>query len=94
VGFLASCAISLAEVRCCWSRLAFFAVGANERYVVAKQHPSGDRTITNYFIIDRQKDDIRSLESSVMGPMTEREFQTLATELALPSCSRVLAALE
>jgi hypothetical protein len=71
-----------------------FAVGANERYVVAKQHPAGDRKITNYFIIDREKDDIRSLESSVTGPMTEREFQALATELALPPFSRVLAALE
>src|SRR5262245_26233880 len=28
-----------------------FAVGSNEQYVVAKQHPGGNKGVTNYFIV-------------------------------------------
>src|SRR5690349_447198 len=28
-----------------------FAVGSNQQYIVVKQHPHGDKTVTNYFII-------------------------------------------
>ena len=31
-----------------------FAVGANQEYVVAQQHPGGDKTIANFFIIEVQ----------------------------------------
>ena len=33
-----------------------FAAGWDGRYLVAKQHPKGDKSVTNYFIIDSQKD--------------------------------------
>src|SRR5215468_1226783 len=37
-------------------RARVFAVGWDGRYLVAKQHPGGDKKITNYFILDSIKD--------------------------------------
>ena len=71
-----------------------FSVGANERYVVAKQHPGGNRSITNYYIVE-----IRTVAPSgdwkegVTGPLTEQAFDEKAKTLGLPVFSRTLEAL-
>ena len=61
-----------------------FAVGHNEDYIIAKQHPTSgfengfeiDTTITNYYLIDmnEQKD-------KVIGPLTKSKFDS--TRIAL-----------
>jgi hypothetical protein len=72
-----------------------FAVGWNKRYLVAKQHPSGDRSVTNFFVIDATADSADAdHEKVVRGPLTEGEFQRLSSELSLPPFSKVLASLE
>jgi hypothetical protein len=71
-----------------------FAVGADDRYVVAKQHPGGDRLSTHYFIVDRRQDVVRHSERAITGPLTETEFQRKATELRLPPFTKVLESLK
>ena len=73
-----------------------FAVGANDRYIVVKQHPAkdalsaGDRSRTNYFYIERtDSSDLRERQRRVTGPLSEREFQERAAALKLPSFQRV-----
>jgi hypothetical protein len=63
-----------------------FAAGWDRRHIIVKRHPRVklspadrsrmDRTRTEYFILDRSKDDspIRDSSASVTGPMSEAEF--------------------
>jgi hypothetical protein len=78
-----------------------FSIGANEKYIVVKQHPSKDsfgdfdRTITNYFVVERTSS--RSFEDrkkGVRGPLTEAEFRKLASSLALPRFTKTFRDLE
>ena len=70
-----------------------FAVGADSRYIVLKQHPpcgewgmDYDWTITNYFIVGRDK--------RVQGPLNKREFDALSVSLSLPPFTTVFKDLE
>jgi hypothetical protein len=68
-----------------------FAVGANGRYVVAQQHPRGDKRITSYFIVDvRAGAPKGDSKDGVIGPLTEREFETKAATLPLPPFTKIL----
>ena len=69
-----------------------FAVGANERYIVAKQHPDGNKGITNYFIVDMKEDS--PSKPVVMGPLTEEDFAKKSAELTLPLFTKVLESLQ
>jgi hypothetical protein len=72
-----------------------FAVGADERYVVAKQHPRGNKSITNYFIIQVGKDSANANPKDVViGPLAEDAFKRMAVELQLPAFTTVLQSLE
>jgi hypothetical protein len=72
-----------------------FAVAWDGRYVVAKQHPKGNKSVTNYFIIDSQKDTpIADARQAVIGPLFEAEFQQKATAMKLPPFKKVLKSLE
>lgn len=67
-----------------------FAVGSDQRYIVAKQHPSGDRFTTNFFVIDKSKDEFHC----VQGPMTESDFLRLNAGLHLPQFTRTLDSIQ
>jgi hypothetical protein len=72
-----------------------FAVGWNGRYLVAKQHPSGDRTKVNYFVIDATADsDNADPQKVVLGPLNESEFAKKSAQLNLPRFSKVLESLQ
>lgn len=65
-----------------------FAVGADEKHIVLKQHPvldsngtKFDRATTSYFIVGRDK--------GVRGPLTKEEFEALSTSLSLPPFTKV-----
>jgi len=65
-----------------------FAVGADDRHIVLKQHPatdqsatSFDRAITNFFVVGRDK--------SVQGPLKRGEFDALSISLSLPAFTKV-----
>lgn len=61
-----------------------FAVGHNDKYIIAKQHPlckdyfgkecMPDQSITNYFIID-------VIERTKIGPLSETEFSAKKKQL-------------
>lgn len=60
-----SCSVIVAEY--------IFAVGHNEEFIIAKQHPTNrlevNTTITNYYIID-----IRNEDEEIYGPLQEAVF--------------------
>jgi hypothetical protein len=72
-----------------------FAVGWDGRYLVAKQHPRGDRKITNFYIVDAQKDGpYADPKKVVIGPLSEVEFKKKSEELSLPPFTKELASLK
>lgn len=72
-----------------------FAFGFDDRFIVAKQHLNGDRSVTNFFYLDMTKDSkYAEPKDSVTGPLTEKQFESEAARLNLPKFSRTLTALE
>jgi hypothetical protein len=72
-----------------------FAVGWNDRYLVAQQHPKGDKKIINYFIIDAKKDSpMAEPKDVVIGPLTEEEYKVKVGELNLPQFTKILSSLK
>jgi hypothetical protein len=55
-------------------RAVVFAAGADPRHVIAKRHPPDDRSVTEYFIIDRARDGRLADSAAVTGPLTAAEF--------------------
>ena len=78
-----------------WSEIIparVFAVGSDDRYIVAQQHPGGDKAITNYFILDTRQHD-SSHRAGLIGPLTAAQFEGRARELTLPPFTTVLESL-
>ena len=72
-----------------------FSVGWNDRYIVAKQHPKNNRSITNYYYLDMSHDSAYADPSaSVTGPLAESDFLRRRTEIGLPDFSRTVKALQ
>jgi hypothetical protein len=71
-----------------------FAVGWDGRYLVAKQHPARDKSVTAYFVLDSTRSDDRDPLAEVSGPLTAEEFARRKTALRLPEFTTVLASLE
>lgn len=72
-----------------------FAYGFDKRFIVAKQHPRSDRSITNYFILDMNKDsNYADPSDSVTGPLSQKEFEEATKRLNLPRFTRTLDALK
>lgn len=74
-------------------RPTVFEIGADERFIVLKQHPAldskgtkYDRTVTNYFIVKRtQSSSEVDRQQGLFGPMQQHEFTELAKEWRLPA---------
>ena len=61
-----------------------YAVGWNEKYIFAKQHPQNNRSITNYYIIDMTKDEkYADPEKSVIGPLTKQDYLRYCKEIEI-----------
>jgi hypothetical protein len=78
-----------------------FSVGADDRHIVVKQHPSTDssgrfdRSITNYFIVDRTANTSPSeKQAAVLGPLNEAEFTNLTRTQSLPPFTKTFKDLE
>ena len=72
-----------------------FAVGWDGNYLVAQQHPKGDKNIINYFIIDAKKDSPKAEPKDVViGPLTEAEYKVKSEELNLPKFTKILTSLK
>jgi hypothetical protein len=67
-----------------------FSVGADDRYIVVKQHPATDlfgrfdRSVTNYFIVDRAV----VPDGALRGPLNAGEFAALSASMALPAFTK------
>ena len=77
-----------------------FAVGADNRYIVLKQHPASDwfghydRKVTNYFIVERSdSSNFQKQRQHVTGPLSEQEFRVRADSLKLPAFQKEFADL-
>jgi hypothetical protein len=71
-----------------------FAVGSDKRYIVARQHPQGNRSVTMYFIVDKaQQPNWRDLANTVVGPLSEPAFAAKQLELKLPAFSKTIEVL-
>lgn len=72
-----------------------FAVGWDERYIVAKRHPANDRKIVQYFFLEMGKDSLYADPAiSVTGPMTEESFYRHTRLLGLPAFRKTIKQLE
>jgi hypothetical protein len=72
-----------------------FSVGWGKRYIVAKQHPGGNRSITDFYYLDMTKDSkYAEPTNSVVGPLTEPEFVQKQRELGLPNFTLTIKNLE
>lgn len=69
-----------------------FAVGHNDDFIIAKQHPAGgyetqfaiDTTVTHYYIIDMH-DKLRREYKETIGPLTRTQFDALRKRLSIES---------
>jgi hypothetical protein len=69
-----------------------FAVGHNDDYIIAKQHPTSgfehgyeiDTTSTNYYVVDMNRRDSKT-GNKVFGPLTLSKFDSLTTKLKIRS---------
>jgi len=62
-----------------------FAVGWSKDFIVAKRHPAGNRTVTEYYYLTRSADSKYADPSvSVTGPLTEAAFSARKSALGLP----------
>lgn len=58
-----------------------FAVGFNDKFIIAKRHPFNQRTITNYYILPLKRVwDNKGL----IGPLTFEQFNMKRKELNIP----------
>jgi hypothetical protein len=71
-----------------------FAVGANDRYVVVQQHPGGDRSVTNFFIVDKREDVLKRPKVAIIGPLTAEQFRDKAANLKVPPFTKILESLK
>jgi hypothetical protein len=79
-----------------------FAIGADEKYIVLKQHPAIDphasafnRSVTNYFIIERsQSPSFEERQRHVNGPMNKEAFEGCQRSLSLPTFTKTFNDLQ
>ena len=77
-----------------------FALGADDHYIVVKQHPAKDsfgnfdRTVTHYFIVTRISGTAEEKEKVVRGPLSKDEFDRLAVSNSLPQFTKTFRDLE
>ena len=78
-----------------------FAIGADQHYIVVKQHPATDgfghynREVTNYSIVERtSSSDVRERQRGILGPLSEQDFRSRVATLKLPTFQKVFRDLQ
>ena len=64
------------------------AVGANEKYVVAKQLPSETEDVSYYYIVREDDNKYLNPDEITQGPFSEIRFKELTKTLGLPIFSK------
>lgn len=66
-----------------------YAVGEDDMWIVAAQHPNGDKTKSHFYYLPKAQDhEHKNANEIVLGPFNETEFEKLKAELALPDWSK------
>lgn len=66
-------------------RARIVAVGWSEEYIIAKQCPSENSSITNFYLLNMAIDDGYTDPSKcVIGPLTAEQFQAMRSALHIP----------
>jgi hypothetical protein len=78
-----------------------FSIGANDKYIVVKQHPYSNNTfkydasVTNYYIVERiSSPNYEDRKKKVQGPFSKDEFDKLSISLSLPPFTKTIEKLE
>lgn len=76
-----------------------YAVGSDNRFIVLLQHPrvgdfDFDRSITNYYIVEKLEGGYRKRLDGVRGPLTKVEFDERVKELSLSELSTIFDELK
>lgn len=72
-----------------------YSAGFNNRYIVAKQHPNGNRAVTAYWYLEIDQDKkYADPKESVRGPMDLKEFEKAKAQKGLPEFSITIKGLE
>jgi hypothetical protein len=77
-----------------------FSLGADEHYIVVKQHPAKDnfgnfdRAVINYFIVTRLPGSGLDKEKGVRGPLSKDDFERLSASAHLPQFTKTFPDLE
>jgi hypothetical protein len=77
-----------------------FSLGADEHYIVVKQHPAKDhfgkfdRGVINHFIVTRLPGSGPDKEKGVRGPLSKDDFDRLAASTHFPQFTKTFADLE
>jgi hypothetical protein len=77
-----------------------FALGADDHYIVVKQHPSTDhfghfdQTVTHYFIVTRIPGTAEEKEKGIRGPLSKDEFDRVAVSNSLSQFTKIFRDLE
>lgn len=58
-----------------------FAVGYNDSFIIVKQHPNNNRSITNHYIIPLKYSISKSSEKNVIGPLIDIAYQAMIVKL-------------
>jgi hypothetical protein len=67
-----------------------FSLGANDKYIVVKQHPAKDgfgaydRSVTNYYVVTRLSGPPWERGKGVRGPLTKEQFDKFSATIGLP----------
>ncbi len=66
-----------------------FAVGADERWIIAARYPNGDKANPEYFYFAKATDGpYKNGDEVVLGPFTAKEFDELKRKHGLPEWSK------
>ena len=77
-----------------------FALGADDHYIVVKQHPAKDsfgnfdQTVTHYYIVTRISGTAEEKEKVVRGPLSKDDYDRLAASNSLPQFTKTFRDLE
>lgn len=67
-----------------------FAIGEDDRWIVAARYPEGDRRTEEYFYFAKAEDGPdKNADQVVKGPFTREKFEQLRQELGLPGWTEV-----
>lgn len=64
--------------------MCVYSIGYNDKYIIAKQHPSNNRDTIVYYIVPIHKEFNYFPEKNVIGPLSDAQFRKTRKKLFIP----------